>query len=123
VFRYSRRAIALVWQTSRRLTFALAALTVVAGVLPAAAAWVGQLIVDSVVTAIELRRATGRLEFAVVAQWVVVEAGIIAGLAATQRGLMVCESLLRAMLGHRVNVMILEKALTLELTHFEDSEF
>src|SRR2546430_17076261 len=34
-----------------------------------------------------------------------------------------CQSLLRAQLGQRVNVMILEKALTLELQHFEDSEF
>ena len=34
-----------------------------------------------------------------------------------------CQSLLRAQLGQRVNVMILEKALTLELRHFEDSEF
>ena len=36
---------------------------------------------------------------------------------------LVCQSLLRAQLGQRVNVMILEKALTLELRHFEDSEF
>ena len=40
-----------------------------------------------------------------------------------QRGISLCQSLLRAQLGQRVNVMILEKALTLELTHFEDSEF
>jgi ATP-binding cassette subfamily B protein len=33
------------------------------------------------------------------------------------------QSLLRAQLGQRVNVMILEKALTLDLTQFEDSEF
>jgi len=31
--------------------------------------------------------------------------------------------LLRALLGQRVNVMILEKALTLQLANFEDSEF
>jgi ATP-binding cassette subfamily B protein len=35
----------------------------------------------------------------------------------------VIQSLLRAQLGHRVNVMILEKALTLDLAHFEDAEF
>ncbi|MCH7899205.1 MAG: ABC transporter ATP-binding protein, partial [Proteobacteria bacterium] len=33
------------------------------------------------------------------------------------------QSLLRALLGQRVNVMILEKALTLQLANFEDSEF
>ena len=35
VFRYSRRALELVWSTSQALTLALAALTLVAGVLPA----------------------------------------------------------------------------------------
>ncbi|MGB5491809.1 MAG: ABC transporter ATP-binding protein, partial [Woeseiaceae bacterium] len=42
---------------------------------------------------------------------------------AAQRGISASQSLLRALLGQRVNVMILEKAMTLELTHFEDSEF
>ena len=44
-------------------------------------------------------------------------------MAGAQRGLSLCQALLRAQLGQRVNVMILEKALTLELQHFEDSEF
>jgi len=38
VFRYSRRAIELVWSTSQGLTIAIAALTVVAGALPAGVA-------------------------------------------------------------------------------------
>ena len=51
VFGYSRRAMELVWTTSRRLTVALALLTLVAGILPAAIAYIGQLIVDGVVEA------------------------------------------------------------------------
>src|SRR5207253_1841828 len=57
------------------------------------------------------------------AQLVVLEGMLVAAIAAAQRGLSLCQSLLRAQLGQRVNVMILEKALTLELQHFEDSEF
>ena len=38
-----------------------------------------------------------------------------AALAGAQRGISLCQSLLRAQLGQRVNVMILDKALTLEL--------
>ena len=49
VFRYSRKAMDLVWTTSKPLTVALAILTVLAGVLPAAMAWVGALIIDAVV--------------------------------------------------------------------------
>jgi ATP-binding cassette, subfamily B, bacterial len=41
VFRYSRRAVDLVWTTSRPLTVSLAALTLLAGILPAAVAWIG----------------------------------------------------------------------------------
>jgi ATP-binding cassette subfamily B protein len=118
VFRYSRRALELVWTTSRALTLTLAALTLVAGVLPAGVAYVGSLIVDAVVSAIR----GGGLSTRVV-QLVLIEGALVAGIAAAQRGLSVCQSLLRAQLGQRVNVMILEKALTLALTHFEDSEF
>lgn len=123
VFRYSRRAIELVWTTHRGLTIALGLLTLVAGVLPAGIAYVGQLIVDAVVAAIEQRKATGTTTIEPVLRWVAVEGALVIAMAAAQRGLSVCQSLLRAQLGHRVNVMILEKALTLELAHFEDSEF
>lgn len=123
VFRFSRRALTLVWSTSRGLTVALALLTLLAGAMPAAVAWVGQQIVDNVVAAIELRRATGELHTDAVIRWVLAEGLLVVGLAATQRGIGVCQSLLRVMLGHRINVLILEKALTLQLSQFEDSEF
>ncbi len=119
VFRYSRRALELVWSTNRALTLALALLTLIAGILPASVAYVGALIVDAVVAAI---RAGGGVATRV-AQLVVLEGALVAAIAAAQRGLSLCQSLLRAQLGQRVNVMILEKALTLELQHFEDSEF
>jgi len=119
VFRYSRRALELVWSTNRALTLALALLTLTAGILPASVAYVGSLIVDAVVAAI---RSDGGTATRVV-QLVVLEGILVAGIAAAQRGLSLCQSLLRAQLGQRVNVMILEKALTLELQHFEDSEF
>jgi ATP-binding cassette subfamily B protein len=119
VFRYSRRAIELVWSTSRPLTLAIAVLTVIAGALPAAVAYVGSLIVDAVVAAMK----TNGGDAAHVIQLVILEGLLVAAIAAAQRGLSLCQSLLRAQLGQRVNVMILEKALTLELRHFEDSEF
>ncbi|MEM6293708.1 MAG: ABC transporter ATP-binding protein [Myxococcota bacterium] len=101
----------------------IVALTLLGGVLPAGVAYVGKLIVDAVVEGIALREQTGTLDLQPTIQFVAAELGLVAALAAVARGLSVCESLLRAMLGHRVNVLILEKALTLDLTHFEDSEF
>jgi ATP-binding cassette, subfamily B, bacterial len=119
IFRYSRRAIELVWSTNRGLTLALALLTLIAGVLPASVAYVGSLIVDAVVAAMR----AGGGDATHVVEYVVLEGVLIASIAAAQRGLSLCQSLLRAQLGQRVNVMILEKALTLNLSHFEDSEF
>src|SRR5215469_6088813 len=118
VFRYSRRALELVWSTNRPLTVSLALLTLLAGVLPASVAYVGSLIVDGVVGAMHGGGASAR-----VIELVVLEGALVAAIAGAQRGLSLCQALLRALLGQRVNVMILEKALTLELTHFEDSEF
>ena len=120
VFRYSRRAVELVWSTNRGLTVALAALTLVAGILPASVAYVGSLIVDAVVAAMRSLQAHSPAH---VVELVALEGVLITSIAAAQRGLSLCQSLLRAQLGQRVNVMILEKALTLDLGHFEDSEF
>ena len=118
VFQYSGRAIGLVWTTSRALTLLLVLLSLAAGLLPALVAYVGKWLVDAVVAA---SASDGDGERAL--KFVLLEAGLIIGLAAIQRAISICQALLRAQLGHRVNVIILEKALTLELHHFEDSEF
>ena len=123
VFQYTRHALELVWATSRPLTIALALLTLLAGIVPAGIAYVGALIVDAVVAAIAAHGETGPVDLTTVLGYVALEGLLVAALAATQRGLSTCQSLLRAQLGQRVNEMILEKALTLELRHFEDSEF
>jgi len=123
VFRYSRRAMDLVWTTNRRLTVALALLTLLAGVLPAAMAWVGALIIDAVVAATRAVQDGGDSSMTRIFTLVAIEAVIVAALSGAQRGISLCQALLRAQLGQRVNVMILDKALTLELAQFEDAEF
>ncbi len=115
---YGRRAMALVWATSPALTLALGALTLVAGLLPAGIAWVGKLLVDSVVAAMQGDGPTREVWL-----WLSLEAGLVAAMAAVQTGLNICNSLLRASLSQRVNVMILEKAQQLELAQLEDAEF
>jgi ATP-binding cassette, subfamily B, bacterial len=105
------------------LSVALALLTLVAGVLPAGVAYVGAKIVDAVIHAAELHRLSGATFLTDVVRYVAMEALLVAGTAMAQRGISLAQSLLRAQLGQRVNVMILEKALTLDLRQFEDSEF
>ncbi len=118
VFRYGRQALALVWQTSHALTVWLALLTVVVGALPALIALIGARIVDAVVAAANVGGALGP-----VLELVAIEGVVVALLALAMRAQALANTLLRDQLGHRVNVMILEKALTLDLEHFEDSEF
>ncbi|MBR8836369.1 MAG: ABC transporter ATP-binding protein [Stigonema ocellatum SAG 48.90 = DSM 106950] len=124
VFRYSGRAITLVWSTSRSLTILFATLTLVAGLLPAAVAYIGKLIVDGVVAASQINAHNSDFVNSYrPLLYVGLEAIAVAVLAGSQRGLTVCQSLLRMLLSQRVNVLILEKALTLDLSQFEDSEF
>ncbi len=118
-----RDALDLTWSTNAPLTLVLALLALLVGGLPAGIAWVGAHIVDSVVNAIQTYPSIGRNAYRPVMEYVALEALIVAALSAAQRGLSTCQSLLRAELGQRVNVMILDKALELELEHFEDSEF
>ncbi len=128
VFRYSGKALGLVWTTSRSLTVSLAILALVSGLLPSAIAIIGKFIVDSVVSANQSRSQLPNLaspwDYQQTAiNYVCIEAIAIVFLAAAQKGVVVCQSLLRVLLAQRVNELILEKALTLDLTHFEDSEF
>ena len=55
--------------------------------------------------------------------WVAIELGLVVAAALVERALGLIRQLVGARLGIDVNLMILEKALTLELRHFEDSEF
>lgn len=112
-----RRALALVWSVSRPLTLGLAVTTLISGLLPVAIAVVGKELVDAVVLASQTAHRSDA-----VLTWMVVELALVLGLAANARIASIVRALLRAQLGHRVNVMILEKALTLELIHFEDAE-
>ncbi|MFN8609250.1 MAG: ABC transporter ATP-binding protein [Vulcanimicrobiota bacterium] len=117
VFVFTRRAFGLVWTTSKWLAYGFCLLTLMAGLLPASLAYVSKLLVDSVVTARALHDPGPAVHY------VVLEAAAVIALALVQRAIGVIQSLLRAQLGQRVNEMILEKALTLTLVHFEDSEF
>ena len=120
---YSRRAIVLVWTTHRALTIGFGALTVLAGLLPAGIAYVGQLIVDTVVALIASNESGQQVEYSSALWLVGIEGLLVALLAAAQRGIGFCQSLLRVLLSQRVHRMILDKALTLNLAQFEDSEF
>ncbi len=95
------------------MTALLGSLTLIASGLPIGVAWVGKAIIDAVVD-----QNTGD-----VLRFVGVELGLVVTLALAQRAIGLLWQLLGARLSIDINVMILEKARELSLTHFEDPTF
>ncbi len=120
ILQFAARAFALVWSTNKRLTIGLAVATLFAGLIPGGIAWVGQHLIDAIVVA--ARAGSTAAQHDEVARWLAIEAALVVALAIAARVLAMQRALLRALLGHRVNVMILEKALEMDLVHFEDAE-
>jgi ATP-binding cassette subfamily B protein len=107
-----RATLRLVWRSSPSMTLALAAITLVAALLPLAIGWGGKRIVDAILE--------GRPKVAL--GWVGFELGMVAAQATASRSLGLLRSVLGARLGVDVNVAILAKATTMDLADFENSE-
>ncbi len=123
VFRYSAVAMRIVWDTNAGLMLAMAVTTLVVGVLPAAIASIGGLFVDAVANAIGGEEEVAAAARAEALNFVFMEVGLVLLMTAAQQANTICQAILRVLLGNKINVMILEKALTLELAHFEDAEY
>ena len=125
VFRQVRPTLRLVWEADRTGTLVIAGITLIAALLPPAIAWVGKLIIDAVVAA--AGQASAAPEVAgPLRQRVFLLVGVELGLMMLQMGvtrtLGLMRELLRGKLGNLINLRILEKALELEVRHFEDAE-
>jgi ATP-binding cassette subfamily B protein len=112
-FTHTPRTLSLVWRSSPRGALLMGLLTLFAALIPLGIAYAGKAIMDAVVA--------GAHELAL--RWVVIELVAVASLAGVTRALGLSRSLIGARLGVDINTLILEKALTLELRHFEDAEF
>jgi ATP-binding cassette subfamily B protein len=119
LFRYLPRTFRLVWESSRGFAILLVVLLLASAALPAAMAWVGKLIVDAVV----LSSKGDVTQHDRVLHLVLIELGLMLLQLVLNRLQSLMRSLMGETLGNHVNVMILEKALTLELRHFEDADF
>ncbi len=113
VFGYAGRTLRLVADSSRALLSLQIAFTASAALLPLAVAYVGKRIIDAVVAADSERTL----------RWVLLELAAVLALTGTQRVLGLIRQLLSARMGADLNAAILEKALGLELTFFENAEF
>jgi ATP-binding cassette subfamily B protein len=112
-FSHAPRTLGLVWKSSPGATATLALLTLASAGLPLGIAYAGKAIVDQVVA----KSSAGTL------RWVLIELAIVLGQSLILRALALVRQTLGARLALDINVQILEKALTLELRHFEDADF
>ena len=116
--RYLPRLLSIVWQTSRPLTVALGVLRIVRALLPVSTLWVGKLIVDTVVEALDAAPDWERLWQLVAIEIALVVLGELLG-----RGSQLVESLLGDLFSNRMSVRLMRHAATLDLAQFEDAEF
>ena len=109
--RHSVETLSLVWRTHRALAAGGVALALLSGVLPAAIAWAGRLIVDAVEKSV-----SGEY----VLRWIALELGLVLALHLARRGYQTVSALLGQLVAERVNERILEKALALDLEDYEN---
>src|SRR5580704_7961313 len=121
---HSARALGLVWRSAPGGVVALTLFTVVAAALPPFVAYVGKMIIDAVIAAHAAASGLARHAATLRAVRLVgVELAAVVVIAGCERVLGLVRQLVGLRLGIDLNVRILEKALRLELRHFEDSEF
>ncbi|QNL19414.1 ABC transporter ATP-binding protein [Hyphobacterium sp. CCMP332] len=113
---FAGRTLALVWQTAPRLTLAIAATTVLVALVPALAAYVAKLIVDTVLLAIDTGTEADRQQALI---WVAAEAGILGVGMALRRILVHLKRLLHAELGFAVSTKIFDKTSRFDLETIE----
>ncbi|MSR88331.1 MAG: ABC transporter ATP-binding protein [Candidatus Margulisbacteria bacterium] len=111
-FQYSLPSLGLAWRSSKKLCVLVATLTLIASGLPLVIAYISKVIIDAIVA----KTVSASLA------WVCIEGAVVIIQTGVLRFLFLCQSLLGAKLGADVNILILEKAVTLNLSHFEDSE-
>ncbi|HEY7782548.1 MAG TPA: ABC transporter ATP-binding protein [Ktedonobacterales bacterium] len=121
VFAGLPRVLRLVWHIEPVLTVVLALLYVVQGFLPAITAWIGKLLIDGVLLAI--REAGGHGTTTLVVWLVVAQFGAQGASSLLQTWTNIAQQLLQERTANDVQLMVMEKANTLDLAFFENPKF
>jgi ATP-binding cassette subfamily B protein len=120
--RHLPKLLGMVWETEPRYVVGILLLRVARSAVPLAVLWIGKLIVDQVVHAINLHQSGGPLPWGRLAMLV----GIELGIALVGEGLSRLSSLLESLLGdlfaNRTSVQLMQHAATLDLEQFENAE-
>ena len=117
-----RRAFGLVWGAHPPSAATMAICSLVGAALPVAQAWIGKLIVDTVVQSINA--GTGaQAGLMAAAPWLLAELALFVVQAANGQVRRFAEHVLHARINLGINSQIIRKALELDLTYFENAEY
>ena len=112
----------LVYETHRGYTVGILALRAVRSLVPLAVLWIGKLIIDAVLAAVQVRAAGGSLDEWHLGGLVGLELAIAVGGEGLARLSSLLESLLGDLFSNRVSVRLMQHAATLDLAQYEDAE-
>lgn len=120
--RNTPEAFRLVWTASRRAALAGVGLTIIAAGLPAAQAWAGKLIIDSIVAATRQGMAPlAGLRY--VLPYLLLEFALLLISSVTGQVRSLSDRMLQSQLTNHVNSLMIRKAISLDLQFFEDPVF
>lgn len=120
-FTHTPQAFRLVWETNRLATLGLAFLTLCGALLPATQAWVGKLIVDGVVAAIQGGQDAEQVRR--VFFYLLLELALFLLGTAVNHSRRLIQQLIQLQLANRIRAEIIGKALTLDLAFFERPDY
>jgi ATP-binding cassette subfamily B protein len=112
----------LVYQTHRGYTVAILLLRLIRAGIPVAVLWIGKLIIDDVIAAVQIANAGGVPDWWGLGALIAVELAIAVGGEGLARLSSLLESLLGDLFGNRISVRLMQHAATLDLAQFENSE-
>jgi len=118
-----RPLLVMIWQTHRGYVTAIVALRGLRAVIPLAVLWIGKLIIDGAKAGMDAHRSGASIHWEALGVLLVIGLAIaVVGDALARAGTLV-ESLLGDLFSNRISIRLMEHAATLDLRHYEDSEF
>jgi ATP-binding cassette, subfamily B, bacterial len=121
-FRTIPRAFKLVWRAHPQGTIAMAIVTLIAAGLPALQAWIGKLIVDSVIQSVNARQ-TVEEGLRQALPYLLLEFALIAIDLVVRETRTLFQRILNSRLKHQMSTSIVRQALGLDLHYFENAKF
>src|SRR5512140_1010958 len=115
-------AFRLAWDAHRGATTLMILLTLGGALIPAAQAWVGKLIIDSVVASSN-GQVPAQTGLWAVLPYLTIEFLLILAQSGIAQARSLAEHVLHARLNYSLNTRLIRKALALDLTHFENAAF